>query len=75
LGIEIRGDKSPHWTGTKNSPRTFGHFGGSGTMTWVDPNIDVALVALTDRAFDEWADDALRQWPEISDATITWATA
>jgi len=74
LGIEIRGDKSPHWTGTKNSPRTFGHFGGSGTMTWVDPNIDVALVALTDRAFDEWADDALRLWPEISDATITWAT-
>ena len=75
LGIEIRGDKSPHWTGTTNSPRTFGHFGGSGTMTWVDPAVDIALVALTDRAFDEWSADALHLWPEISDAAIAWAKA
>ena len=25
LGFEVRGDKSPHWTGTTNSPRTVGH--------------------------------------------------
>jgi CubicO group peptidase (beta-lactamase class C family) len=75
LGVEIRGSKSPHWTGTTNSPMTFGHFGGSGTMAWVDPMIDTALVALTDRAFDEWAGDALRLWPEISDAAVAWAGA
>ena len=40
LGVEIRGDKSPHWTGRANSPQTFGHFGGSGTMMWVDPSIE-----------------------------------
>ena len=37
LGFEIRGRKSPHWTGRTNSPATFGHFGGAGTMMWVDP--------------------------------------
>ena len=70
LGFEVRGDKSPHWTGTTNSPRTVGHFGGAGTMFWVDPDRDLALVALADRDFDEWADTALRVWPELSDAVI-----
>ena len=40
LGFEIRGDKQPHWTGTTNSPSTFGHFGGAGTFIWVDPAVD-----------------------------------
>ena len=34
LGFEIRGHKSPHWTGRLNSPETFGHFGQSGTFLW-----------------------------------------
>ncbi len=29
--------------GRRNSPRTFGHFGGSGTFLWVDPDVDLAL--------------------------------
>lgn len=70
LGVEIKGDKTPHWTGRANSPATFGHFGGAGTMMWVDPVVEVGLVALTDRPFDEWADDALRCWPELSDAVL-----
>ena len=37
LGPEIRGEKSPHWTAPENSPATFGHFGQSGTMLWIDP--------------------------------------
>lgn len=73
LGVEIRGDKSPHWTGTRNSSRTFGHFGGSGTMLWVDPVIDTALVALTDRPFDQWSQQALELWPALSDAVVAWA--
>jgi CubicO group peptidase (beta-lactamase class C family) len=67
LGFELRGEKQPHWTGTRNSPRTFGHFGGAGTMFWVDPEVDVALVALTDRPFNAWA---LSAWPELSDAVL-----
>jgi CubicO group peptidase (beta-lactamase class C family) len=70
IGAEIRGDKSPHWTGTTNSPSTFGHFGGSGTMMWIDPTIDTALIALTDRDFDEWAPDALVAWRSLSDAVV-----
>jgi CubicO group peptidase (beta-lactamase class C family) len=70
LGVEIRGDKSPHWTGRANSSQTFGHFGGSGTMMWVDPSIDAGVVALTDRTFSQWRDEALELWPEFSDAVV-----
>jgi CubicO group peptidase (beta-lactamase class C family) len=75
LGFEVRGSKQPHWTGATNSPRTFGHFGGAGTFIWVDPAVGVACLALTDRAFDEWADEALRLWPAFSDAVLAEATA
>ena len=37
LGVELKGDKAPHWSGTLTSPATFGHFGGAGTFLWVDP--------------------------------------
>lgn len=67
LGFELRGHKAPHWTGTTNSPGTFGHFGGAGTFLWVDPAIDHALVVLTDRDFGPWALDA---WPTLSDAAV-----
>lgn len=73
LGVELHGDKSPHWMGRANSPATFGHFGGAGTMMWVDPLADVAAVALTDRRFEQWQDDALRLWPEFSDAALAEA--
>lgn len=73
LGVELRGDKSPHWTGRANSPATFGHFGGAGTMMWVDPLADVGVVALTDRPFGEWRDDALSLWPAFSDDALAEA--
>ena len=67
LGFELKGTKSPHWTGSLNSPRTFGHFGGAGTFLWVDPEAGLALGCLTDREFDEWA---LESWPALSDAVL-----
>jgi len=67
LGVEIRAHKSPHWTGSANSPATFGHFGQSGTFLWVDPAAGVACLALSDRAFGEWAK---RAWPALSDAVL-----
>jgi CubicO group peptidase (beta-lactamase class C family) len=75
LGFEVRGAKQPHWTGTMNSPSTFGHFGGAGTFMWVDPAVGVACLALTDRAFDDWAEQALSMWPEFSDAVLAETTA
>ena len=67
LGFELRDEKSPHWTGTRNSPRTFGHFGGSGTFLWVDPDVRLALGVLTNLDFGEWAKEA---WPRLSDAVL-----
>jgi len=67
LGVELRDAKQPHWTGTRNSSRTFGHFGGSGTFLWVDPEARVACACLTDRPFGPWA---LEAWPRLSDAVL-----
>ena len=70
LGFELRDGKQPHWTGTRNSPGTFGHFGGSGTFLWVDPEAGVALAVLTDLEFGDWAKEA---WPRLSDAVLAEA--
>ncbi|MGI5220542.1 serine hydrolase domain-containing protein [Nocardia sp. CA-290969] len=67
LGFEIRDGKSPHWTGTANSPRTYGHFGQSGTFLWVDPQVQVACVALSDENFGDWSREV---WPPFSDSVI-----
>ena len=47
-----------------------GSFGGSGTMMWVEPSIEAGVVALTDRSFDQWRDDAMQLWPAFSDAVV-----
>jgi CubicO group peptidase (beta-lactamase class C family) len=65
LGPELRGTKSPHWTGSTAPPGTYGHFGGSGTFLWTDPVADLTCVVLTDREFDDWA---VAAWPPFSDA-------
>jgi CubicO group peptidase (beta-lactamase class C family) len=67
LGFEIRGYKTPHWTGRTNSPATYGHFGASGTFLWVDPAVQRSLLVLTDRNFGPWA---LSAWPPLADAVI-----
>jgi CubicO group peptidase (beta-lactamase class C family) len=70
LGFEVRNDKSPHWTGSRNSPRTFGHFGRSGTFLWVDPDAELALGCLSALEFGDWAKTA---WPGLSDAVLAEA--
>lgn len=70
LGFELRDGKHPHWTGERNSARTFGHFGQSGTFLWVDPASGIATVALADRDFGDWA---IAAWPPLSDAIIAAA--
>ena len=67
LGFEVRGAKSPHWTGSTNSPATFGHFGRSGSFLWVDPDAGLACIVLSGRDFDPWAKEA---WPALSDAVL-----
>jgi CubicO group peptidase (beta-lactamase class C family) len=72
LGFELKDAKSPHWTGARNSPGTFGHFGGAGTFLWVDPDRRLACALLTDREFGDWALDA---WPRLSDDVLAEAAA
>ena len=67
LGVELKGEKGGHWSGTLTSARTYGHFGGSGTFLWVDPDRGVACAALTTRPFGDWAKEA---WPRLSDAVL-----
>lgn len=67
LGLEVRGTKDPHWTGTRFDPSTFGHFGRSGSYLWVEPTRRLASVSLADRDFGPWAVEA---WPPFSDAIL-----
>jgi CubicO group peptidase (beta-lactamase class C family) len=67
LGFELKDSKSPHWSGKRTSARTFGHFGGSGTFLWVDPEPRIACACLTGREFGPWA---LEAWPIFSDALL-----
>jgi CubicO group peptidase (beta-lactamase class C family) len=67
LTFELRDAKSPHWTGSRNSERTFGHFGASGTFLWIDPEAGLACGVLTERRFGDWAKEA---WPRLSDAVL-----
>ena len=67
LGFELRGHKSPHWTGSRNSPSTYGHFGRAGTFVWVDPVAGVGCACLTDREFGPWAAEV---WPALADAIL-----
>ena len=66
LGVQLN-TPTPTWMGSRVSRRTYGHFGGSGTFLWVDPEAEVVCAALTDREFDEWAKEA---WPRLSDAVL-----
>jgi CubicO group peptidase (beta-lactamase class C family) len=70
LGFELKDGKQPHFSGTLTSPRTFGHWGGSGTFVWVDPQTSLALGVLTDLEFGDWAKEA---WSPFSDAVVSEA--
>jgi CubicO group peptidase (beta-lactamase class C family) len=70
LGFDLKDAKAPHWTGERNSSRTYGHFGGSGTFIWVDPDVRIACACLTDLEFGGWAKEA---WPALSDAVLAEA--
>jgi CubicO group peptidase (beta-lactamase class C family) len=66
LGVQLN-TRPPSWMGTRTSARTFGHFGGSGTFLWVDPDARVVCAALTTREFGAWAKEF---WPPFADAVL-----
>jgi CubicO group peptidase (beta-lactamase class C family) len=70
LGVQLDSG-GPSWMGAKVSSRAFGHFGGSGTFLWVDPELGAACAALTTREFGDWAKEA---WPRFSDEVVAELT-
>jgi len=73
LGFELKDAKSPHWTGSRNSAGTFGHFGskaGTATFLWIDREAGLACAALADVDFGDWSRDA---WPRLSDDVLAEA--
>ncbi|MDK8510160.1 serine hydrolase domain-containing protein [Corynebacterium bovis] len=68
LGPELRGGKSPHWTGGSMPADVAGHFGQSGTFVWFHRDSGRAAVVLTDRDFGDWAKE---RWAPVNDAL--WA--
>jgi len=68
LGLEARGTKDPHWSGTRLSPRAVGHFGRTGSLLWADPDVGLALATLAGVDFGDWARTA---WPELNDAVLS----
>jgi CubicO group peptidase (beta-lactamase class C family) len=68
LGAEIKGSKSPHWTGSGNSPATFGHFGQSGSFIWVDRQSGLSCIYLGTSPFGELHKQI---WPKLSDIVLS----
>lgn len=66
LGVELRGDKTPHWAPVEASPVSFGHSGASGCFAWTDPVTGVAWAILGTRTLGGW----WRQWPAIGAAIL-----
>src|SRR6266571_2999966 len=56
LGWEVKGSEPGDYFGDLAHPTTFGHFGASGTIAWADPELDLAVVLLTNRAW-------VSRWP------------
>ena len=71
LGWEVKGDAPGDYFGTRAHPTTFGHFGASGTSTWADPEEDLAVVLLTNRAWvSRWAVQE-RRAARLADAVVS----
>src|SRR5262245_33531839 len=66
LGVQLN-TRPPAWMGTRASARTFGHFGGSGTVLWVDREASVVCAALPTRDLGAWAEEA---GPRFADAVL-----
>jgi CubicO group peptidase (beta-lactamase class C family) len=54
LGWEVRGGEPNDYMGDDSHPTSFGHYGASGSLAWGDPEAGLAVVLLTNRAWQSW---------------------
>jgi CubicO group peptidase (beta-lactamase class C family) len=70
LGVNIRGQGSPHWCGDAVSPATLSHFGASGTLMWADVEAGRGLVCLASRGtYSGWMMRPGR-WADLTRAVL-----
>ena len=70
LGWEVAGDKRHHWTGSLRSPRSFCHWGQSGTLVWADPDRELALAVFGNRAVHRPWPLKPPRWAQLSDELV-----
>lgn len=70
LGLEIRGEKSPHWTAPDASARTIGHFGQSGSFVWADRDLCASAAFVGADPFGPWHHD---NWSALNSALLRLA--
>ena len=73
LGWEVAGDKPRHWTGTLRSPRTWCHWGQTGTLVWVDPDRQLGLAVFGNRTVQTPWPLVPPRWSQLSDAIVRLA--
>jgi CubicO group peptidase (beta-lactamase class C family) len=69
LGVELRGEKAPHWVPAEAAANSFGHTGASGCIAWLDPATDLAWIILGARTHENW----WTYWPAIGAAILAAA--
>ncbi len=70
LGWEVKGNKDRHWTGTLTSPRTWCHWGQSGTLVWVDPERELGLAVFGNRTVSNAWPLRPPRWSGLRDAVV-----
>ncbi len=66
LGVELRGDKVPHFSPAEAAPSSFGHAGASGCLAWCDQTAGVAWSMLSCLTFESW----WQSWSAIGTALL-----
>ena len=56
---------APSSSGTKFSPRAFGHLGFTGTSIWIDPEQELEVVLLSNRVHPSRRNDAIRRFRPV----------
>ena len=70
FGWEVKGEKRNHPTGSETSARTWGHWGQSGTIVWVDPERELGLAVLGNRTVMTGWPLKPPRWSRLSDAVV-----
>jgi len=71
LGWEVRGGESSDYMGDQSHATAFGHYGASVFIASADPEKGLAVVLLTNRAWQSWWPVHERRTAQLADAIMT----